>query len=237
MNNKIIMDEEKIEKNLKKKNILMAIGVVFLGLAVAGGTYAWLTNTLNVTNGVYNVGTTCFSIDYNIANAGSGQDITGTLFPGSGPIKGLTGRVGLRLNPSCSITGTGTLKLHINSGTSTKYGTVGAAHCENTNTLETLNDYTTSSACSGHGTWTSSSTVLKYAVYNNATATGNPLSKGYITTSDIGTDKIIYDNIAITSSTMTYYYIFIWLDGYLTDDTYVDLPFTGYISASAVQTH
>ena len=225
-------------KNFRNKYVLMAIVVILVGIAVAGGTYAWMTVSLNVTNGSYNGSTHCFLIDYNIDNAGTGngQQITGLLCPGSGPAKGLSGRVGLKLNSNCSLEGTGTLKLHINSGTSTAFGTVGAAHCENTSTLETLNDYKTSSACSGHGTWTSSTTPLKYAVYNNASATGPPLSVGYITTSDIGSDKTIYNNINITS-TQAYYYIFIWLDGYMTDDTFTDLSFNGYISATAEQKH
>ena len=223
-------------KNIRNKYILMAAVVILVGLAVAGGTYAWLSASLNVTNGNSSGQTHCFLIDYNIDNAGSGngQSITGLLFPGSGPAKGLTGRVGLKVNSSCSLNGTGTLKLHINSGTSSVFGTVGEAHCENSTTLETLNDYKTSSACSGHGTWTSSTTPLKYAVYSNNAATGTPLSVGYITTSDIGNDKTIYNNISITS-TQAYYYIFIWLDGYMTDNTFTDLSFDGYISASAVQ--
>ena len=219
---------------MKNKYVVLSIAVLLLGLAVAGGTYAWLTLALNVTNANYNVGSHCFSINYNIDNEDGSQDISGTLFPGSGPIKGLSGRVGFKVSDSCDLLASGTLKLHLNSETSTRFGTVGEAHCENPDTYETLHEYTTSSECAGHGNWTSTSTVLKYAVYDNATATGTPIGAGFITTSDIGTDKVIAENIDITK-TQAYYYVFIWLDGYLTDNTYTELPFSGYISANAVQ--
>lgn len=107
--------------------------------------------------------------------------------------------------------------------------------CENKNTLEMLREYTDSSTCtSNNGIWRTSGSPLKYAIYNNATGTGTPLSVGNITTSDVGHDIVIANNLDVTS-TQQYYYIFIWLDGYLTDDTYVDLPFSGYINATVVQ--
>ena len=220
--------------NNVRKNIIMVTVIALMGMLIAGGTYAWLTARVNVTNGSYNVGTHCFLIDYNINNTDGTQNITGTMFPSSGPSKGLSGRVGLKISDSCDVSGIGTLKLHINSGTSTKFTTVGVAHCENTATGETLPDYKTSSACSGHGTWTSVTTPLKYAIYDNSAATGTPLSKGYIESSDINNDKEIYTGITL-NRVQKYFYIFLWLDGYMTDNTYVDLPFNGYISASATQ--
>ena len=218
----------------KGKYIVLTIAIIVIGLSIAGGTYAWLTQAANVTNANYNVSSHCFSVEYTINNQDNTQDITGTLFPGSGPSKGLSGRVGLKTGTGCSLNANGTLKLHLNSGTSTRFGTVAEGHCENEETYETLNDYTTSSECFGHGTWTTTSTVLKYAVYDNSTATGSPLGAGYITTSDIGADKIIAENLPITT-TQAYYYIFIWLDGYLTDNTYTELPLSGYIKAEATQ--
>lgn len=111
----------------------------------------------------------------------------------------------------------------------------GDSYCESNATYERLTSYNDSSSCtSNSGTWKQGGSPLKYAVYNNANATGTPLSKGYITDTDIGDDVTLLSNISITS-TQQYFYIFIWLDGYLTDSTYVDLPFNGAISASAVQ--
>ena len=348
-----------MEKDVKKKIIMIIIVVILIGLCIAGGTYAWLTQGLNVTNGNYSTNIHCFRVDYDVSNVEDNmganlissygeynnvtksgdsflvdyttstantyiqfnlstpitknnnyvlrfdvtgldnntvvfrfpnsdsadneielvngentlyfstwtgndnlslvtfddytndptatftlssfmlyeqsQDITGTLFPGSGPVKGLSGKVGLKINDDCYLTGTGKLKLHIDSNTSTKLTTVGAAHCENPTTLETLNEYKTSDSCSDNdGTWTETSTVLKYAVYDNDTATGTLLGAGYISDSNIGNDLVIADNIAITK-TQAYYYVFIWLDGYLTDNTYTDLSFGGYVSAEATQ--
>ncbi len=253
---------------MKNKSILLVIAVLLIGLSLAGGTYAYLTMAASVTNGNYNTQTTCFNIDYNINNEGSGQDITGTLFPSSGPSGGLSGRVGLKTNSSCSTNGIGTLKLHINTSTSPNLMTsassycqnrktlepisgittesacttaggrwrgYGDAYCENTVTLQRMLDYTTESACiTAGGSWKTGGSPLKYAVYDNNALTGLPLSVGYITSADINTDKTIYDNFIIDSN-QAYYYIFIWIDGYLVDNAVNDLPFSGSISASANQ--
>ena len=253
---------------MKNKSVLLVIAILFIGLSLAGGTYAYLTMAANVTNGNYNTNTTCFNIDYNISNEGSGQDITGTMFPSSGPSGGLSGRVGLKVNASCSTNGLGTLKLHINSSTSSSLMTSASSYCQNRKTLEAISgisteeacttaggrwqgygdsfcenqvtlqrmtDYTTENACtSAGGTWKSGGSPLKYAVYDNNAATGAPLSKGYITSSDIDTDKVIYTDFII-DSTQAYYYIFIWLDGYLVDNDVNDLPFSGYIKTEANQ--
>ncbi len=112
----------------------------------------------------------------------------------------------------------------------------GDDYCENSTTLERLVAYTDSSSCSGNGgTWKSGGSPLKYAVYDNASGTGTPVGVGSITAADIdGDDVILATDIEVTS-TQQYYYIFIWLDGYLTDSTYAGLPFNGSISATVVQ--
>ena len=215
-----------------KKYVIFTIGIILLGAMVTGGTYAYLSRTVTITNGTANVSTHCFLIDYNINNSDNSQNISGILFPSASPSGGLTGRVGLKTNTSCTLQGVGTLTLHLTSG---EVGSASPGHCENSNTLETLKDYTTSGTCSGHGTWVTTGTPLKYAVYDNSEGTGTPLSKGYITSSNIGGDITLYNNFAITS-TEEYYYIFIWLDGYLSGDGYTDVNFAGYVSASATQT-
>ena len=253
---------------MKNKSILLVIAIVLVGLSLVGGTYAYLTMAASVTNGNYNTTTTCFNIDYNISNEGSGQDITGTLFPSSGPSGGLSGRVGIKVNAACSTRGIGTLKLHINSTTSSSLMTSASSYCQNRKTLEPIanitteadcttaggrwrgygdsfcensvtlqrmTDYTTENACTGAGgTWKTGGSPLKYAVYDNNAATGIPLSKGYITSTDINTDKTIYTDFIIDSN-QQYFYIFIWLDGYLVDNAVNDLPFGGYVKAEANQ--
>ncbi len=253
---------------MKKKNIILIIAVFFVGIALAGGTYAYLTSTLNVTNGNYNTITGCFDITYNINNVTSGQDITGTMFPSSGPSGGLSGRVGIKTTNACNINGTGELKLHINSGTSSslmspsqsycedrrtleamsgvtteaacdtaggRWRGYGDAYCENNATLQRLTDYTTQSDCTSNGgSWKTGGSPLKYAIYDNASATGTPLSVGRIASTDIGNDITIYENFLI-NNTQAYYHIFIWMDGYLIGNSDNTASFDGYITASAIQ--
>lgn len=279
----------------KRKKILLVVGIILACVLVAGGTYAYLTFSVSVTNGTISGNVECFEIDYSIMNFdfdcslmadingdgeindgdlyylkkhlagadgeyaecnncdinGDGEvnvldmarlekclsnNITGTLFPSAGPSGGLSGRIKINVNESCNVTATGTLYLNVDSGTSTTLVQTVADHCENKTTLETLNDYTTSAECTADSSrmWVSTGTGLKYAVYSNADATGTPLDVGYITNSDIGGDIPIYSDFTV-DTTASSYYIFIWMDGYITDSTYTELPFGGYIHASVLQ--
>ncbi|MBR7042265.1 MAG: hypothetical protein IKI04_02065 [Bacilli bacterium] len=252
------------DNNIK---ILIIVSIAIIGISIIGGTYAYLTMSVNVTNGTYNnVGTYCLDINYSINNVDNTQDITGTLFPSGTINKGLNGRVGIKTASGCAPTAKGLLKLHIDSSTDpqltapassycesrstlealTEYTTesacttaggrwrdYGGAYCENPNTLERLPDYMTESDCTSHsGTWTSGGSPLKYAVFNTTEANATPVSVGKINTTDIGNDVTIYNNFTITA-TQAYYYIYIWLDGYLTDNSHTSLPFVGTISAEA----
>ena len=108
------------------------------------------------------------------------------------------------------------------------------SYCENTNTLEYMKDYTTSSDCTSNGgTWVTNGSPLKYAVYNSVDLT-TPVSVGHIISTDRGTDKTIFDNFMVISE-QKYYHIYIWLDGNLTDNTFEELPFSGYILSSVTQ--
>lgn len=72
--------------------------------------------------------------------------------------------------------------------------------------------------------------ALKYAVYDSANV--NVLASGAIT----GTgNKDLYTGFDL-SKTATTYHIYVWLDGNIADNDYVNLPFSGYIHASAIQT-
>ena len=48
----------------KKKLIGAIIGVIAFAALIAGATYAWLTFTLAVNNGTYNLGTMNFNVDF-----------------------------------------------------------------------------------------------------------------------------------------------------------------------------
>lgn len=258
-----------MNKDIKKKNIILSIVVLLIGLFVVGGTYAWLTATMEVTDGNYAISSDCFLIDYNIDNDdGNSQNITGTLFPSANASKGLNGRVGLKINNSCNVYGTGTIKLHVDSSVDSKLTTgissyceskktlekidgintkeacdnangnwmgYSDSYCENPNTLERIKEYTTQSDCeSNSGSWISGGSPLKYAVYNINDTSQTPISVGHITSSDIGHDVVLKENIIVTDS-QEYYYIYIWLDGNMTDNTFANISFSGTIIANAIQ--
>ena len=50
--------------NNSRKYIVLTIAVLFIGLAIAGGTYAWLILGYNATNGHYVISTDTYTIDY-----------------------------------------------------------------------------------------------------------------------------------------------------------------------------
>ena len=103
----------------KRKKILLVVGIILACVLVAGGTYAYLTFSVSVTNGTISGNVECFEIDYSIMNFdfdcslmadinGDGEvnvfdmarlekclsnNITGTLFPSAGPSGGLSGRI------------------------------------------------------------------------------------------------------------------------------------------------
>lgn len=168
----------------------------------------------------------------NLVNKG---DLTGTLFPTTNITGGLFGSLAMGVNSACNITGTGTIYLHVGTESSVTLLRKTDGHCENPTTLETLTSYTSSNECLTDGNkWVTDGSALKYAVYDNAMGTGVPLSAGYITGGDIGEDIPLYTGFDV-NSTNNRYYMFIWLDGNLTNEDYEDLPFSGYIHASVVQ--
>ena len=221
--------------NYKERNIRFIIGIIIIILLIIGGTYAYMTLAANVTNGSYVAGTTCFVIDYDITNDDGSSPIAGTMFPSSSAGGGLSGKVSLKINNNCNVNGVGTLYLNVTSADSTLIKNV-SNHCENSQTLQTMGDYTTSSTCTAqsNGKWVTSGSALKYAVYNTNSVTSStvPLSVGYV--NKTGSIKI-YDNFSITKNLSTYY-VYIWLDGNLSDNSYANLPFVGNVSASATQT-
>lgn len=162
-------------------------------------------------------------------------DLRGTLFPSTEITGGLFGSLAMGVNSACNITGIGTIYLHVGTESSVTLLRKTDGHCENPTTLETLTSYTSSNECLTDGNkWVTDGSALKYAVYDNAAGTGVPLSVGYITGGDIGEDIPLYTGFDV-NSTNNRYYMFIWLDGNLTNEDYEDLPFSGYIHASVVQ--
>lgn len=229
---------------MEKKNIKLIIIAAVICVLLAGSTLAALLFNASITNGNISGCTTSFAITYGVSDSNDEEPITGTLFPSKNAQGGLSGKVSLAMvrDTDCdaSITGKGTLKLHLNGGgnSSDLFKTITTGHCEDATSFETLSDYTSSSTCSASSSrkWVSSTTGLKYAIYTNASGSGTPVKAGYIPSGDFtsGYDVTIYDNFTVDYTTRSYY-VFIWLDGYITDNSYTNKSISAYISASAVQ--
>lgn len=196
----------------------------------------YIYRDLNGDGAINNLDATLFSDCLNGTQTNNSVgDLRGTLFPSTEITGGLFGSLAMGVNSACNITGTGTIYLHVGTESSVTLLRKTDGHCENPTTLETLTSYTSSNECLTDGNkWVTDGSALKYAVYDNAAGTGVPLSVGYITGGDIGEDISLYTGFDV-NSTNNRYYMFIWLDGNLTNEDYEDLPFSGYIHASVVQ--
>ena len=233
----------------KSRYIILVVSIIVFGLFLVGGTYAFLTLNATVTNATYKQDSTCFLIDYSDSVDIDLLPISGYLFQSSTPQGGLHGSVTLKIKDSCYLNGLeakGTVTLNV--GTATNAKLIGDAHCEYADTGEYVGSvinrngstYSTvtissSSTCvtnvNPKRVWKSDDTTpaLKYAVYK-----GNILkavSTGYVNqTGNIN----LYTNFDVTNTAQTYN-IYIWLDGNEADNSYVNLPFSGYLHASATQ--
>lgn len=181
--------------NLKNNNVFLVIAVILGGLLVVGGTYAAFSTLADVNNGNYSGYVECFDIIYNDINDGTDTaDITGTLFPSSNYVGGLSGNVSVSISDSCNVTGTGTLYIHVNNESSSKYAEGIFAHCEDPDTLETMTEYNEDeSGCTGAGgIWVNKYPALKYAVYSSNNTLINSGYLGHIDNyGDVDGDGII----------------------------------------------
>ena len=218
----------------RKKLIGLIIGIILFAALIVGATFAWLTYAINVTNGNYNVETSCFDVNYE-----NGADISGTLNMVANPLNGRSTTISIGINEGCNIVAKGKIELVINSISSKLYEAT-TAHCENALTLETLLNYSNKDDCETNvgqtvtnltRVWTTES-ALKYAIYEE-NFSGIPIKVGHINEST-GTITL-YESFALNVGSSTKYYISIWLDGNIADSQYVNQSFSGYIKASAIQ--
>lgn len=164
---------------MKRKNIILAISIIVVGALVVAGTYAYLVYSANVTNGTYNTVVECFDVVYDITNDDGTSNISGTLFPSASPSGGLYGKVTIKMNPSCNVTGIGNLYLDVDS----KYNLVSYvnAYCSNATTFESVSEYTEQSTCEAAGyTWIEGGSALKYIIFDSSesvVSVGNILYK------------------------------------------------------------
>ena len=217
---------------MKKKNMILALVVLCIGLITVGGTYAAFMMTLNasiINGGVYEDSTQCFNINYD-----AGEDIRGQLFPTASSNGGLQGSLTVGIADNCNVSGALTLNLIISEESDSRgvLTQAVAPHCENSSTLETLYNYNDSSACSSNGgTWVEDGTALKYAVFKNSDTV--PMSVGYI--DSVGTTLSILNETISGSDSDNEYLIKIWLDGYLSDNSYANQSFAGRIQTKVQQ--
>ena len=213
-----------------KKSIILSLVICAFGLLLVGGTYAYFTMAFNATNSSIVTDTRCFSVNY----TDNTDQITGTLFPSAGPGKGLSGSIFYQANTSCGVSGRGSFKLLVGNGTSSTLTTVVEPHCENKYTLETVRGFSQADCSSNDSTkWVTNGTALKYALFDSASRT-HIYAAGYIDSTFIGNEKEIHSSFSVTP-TLKSYYIYIWLDGNVSDNTYTNLPFSATSRLDVVQ--
>lgn len=226
------MDDNLKSENSKNigKSIILSLVICCIGLMLAGGTYAYFTMAFNATNSNIVTDTRCFNINY----TDNTDQITGTLWPSAGPAKGLSGSIVYQANTSCGVSGRGTFKLMVANGTSSTLTNVVAPHCENKYTKETVRGFDEVDCSFNDSTeWVTNGTALKYAIFDSTTR-NHIYAAGYIDSSFIGAEKTIHSDFSVTTTSKTYY-IYIWLDGNVSDDTYANLPFSATSRLDVIQ--
>lgn len=94
----------------KKKLIGTIVGVVAFAALIAGATYAWLSNNLTVTNGVYNLKASNFVINYTNGTAITNVPILATATASTAKV--VTVKAGLATGST-----PGTLTIYLNTDT------------------------------------------------------------------------------------------------------------------------
>lgn len=186
------------------------VGIIAFIALVAGLTYAWFAWASS--NTTISVSSKCFTINYtNGTNIGSGSGSPTSLAMSTDYTGGLYTDVKLAISSSCSIEGTGTIKL-------------------TTSSFKYSNGTSAVSLISG-------GTTLKYAL---ATVTNNVPTlisscSGSITS--VGeNDLCTFDLTSSTSaSNAQTYRVYVWVDGNNAGSAFAGVTYSGYISASANQ--
>lgn len=229
--NNIKIDEKNINNSknnkVKKINFKVILIVLLVVVLIVGATFALVSPSIYIVNNVYSYETRCFDIVYN-----SGEDIVGGLNPSRDHTGGLNGSLFIGIQENCNTIGNGSLYLTVlDNGTKSSILTKKvSAHCEDKSTLKTLTNYNTEEACTvdSNRIWVTDGTALKYAVFVNNDEL--PSSVGYV---DKNGKIGIYNDFIV--SELTQYSIYIWLDGNLVDNSYMNASFSGNISTEITQ--
>lgn len=228
----------------KKKNIFLFIGIMMLGLLAGGATYAYLVSGTSINNGNYLYNTSCFNIFYDITNdGGDTSNLSGTLVPSHNALGGLYGKITLGLSSECNLKAVGNIYLQVQDmglyGSDTLIQTIDG-HCEEPDTLVFFDEENEFWCESAGMSWITGGTALKYAIYDGDVISKKPVKVGYIDRYDeyINMYSFNIDATALDDTdedTISNYYVYIWLDGNLSNNTYSGIPFRGRIFADVVQ--
>ena len=204
----------------KKKLIGTIIGVALFAALIAGATYAWLTFSLNVTNGNYVYNTTDFVINYESGTPTLDGNIPTLTTPTAGAAKSMS--VSAYRDED---TPNGILYLKVTSNQA-NYITRGGAI-----------NY---AVCSGTASASDCSSLVKGQT--------GVLSTGAITAKKEKEETIMYQTIDPTAdgvnvedygvgipTVKTYYWIYFWIDPARVTEEMVEETYEGYVSASAEQ--
>lgn len=246
--------------NTKRNYILLLVTVLSLGMLLTGGTYAWLTFSPAIISGNnLNAATDCFVIDYsgdfsimlgdvNMDNNISLADYNLVLGYAEGTrqlsnielmladinkdgvvndidaglVREMVMTFGLTYFPDNSLfpskTDKGGILGYVTMGINESCDVSGVGDIKLNIGSSTDNQYFMNSA-------------LKYSLYASDNTT--LLGSGILTTYG---DKKLNTNSIVLTKTPTTYFVYIWLDGTKADNNYLNLPFSAYLHANAIQT-
>lgn len=197
--------------NNKRKLIGTIIGVIFFVILIAGATFAWLTYTANVNNGVYNTTTMNFLVNYqggtDISNLPMySGDVSASTFSAASisPITVQASKQNLD----------GTLYLKLHTADDTGSNSIAAAGCIRYAVC-------VGTACSGAST----------TAFSQITG----VSTGLIDSADFDTNRDIVIYEGPLTSTTTNYNIYLWIDNELITNSEIGQTYSGYVHAFAVQ--
>lgn len=199
-------------KNINNRKLIgTIIGVIFFVILIAGATFAWLTYTANVNNGVYNTTTMNFLVNYT-----GGTDIS-SLPMYSGDVSASTFS-GSSISPMTVQASKqnldGTLYLKIHTADDTGSNTLADAGCIKY------------AVCVGTACSSASTTAFSQI---------SGVSTGILDSADFDTNRdiVIYTG-PLTVST-TNYNIYLWIDNEIITNNEIGQTYSGYVHAFAVQ--
>lgn len=136
------------------------------------------------------------------------SSLSGMLFPSKTYKGGLSGTITAKINDNSSVSSaTGSLYLYADSKTS-------SILYEGTKDL---------------------GIALKYAVYDGNTKLASGTVNSNIIKTGVPNGMLIYDGFKINDSSTTTYNVYVWLDGELCDNSYLNVNFSGSINLKAIQ--